>query len=172
MKKNLLSILILVLLLVNIALTAVMMINVTGTNQKTADLVTSIATVMNLELYEPGGGLTGDVALSDTETYDMEDFTVALALSEGDSTQHYIVFDLSLLQNTKDEDYETLGGSENLSAREKIIRSEVESVIGNYTIEDCQSDLSGISDEILEAIQNLYGSAFIYKIAFSSVAYG
>ena len=50
MKKNLLTIVILALLLVNIALTAVMMISVTTTNNKTANLVTTIATVMNLEL--------------------------------------------------------------------------------------------------------------------------
>ena len=37
MKKNLLSVLILVLMIVNIAMSAVMMISVTGTNQKTAD---------------------------------------------------------------------------------------------------------------------------------------
>lgn len=61
MKKNLLSILILVLLIVNIALTTVMMISVTGTNKKTAELVTSIATVLNLELYNPGGIPLADV---------------------------------------------------------------------------------------------------------------
>ena len=38
MKKNLLSILILVLLIVNIALTSVMMISVISTNKKTAAL--------------------------------------------------------------------------------------------------------------------------------------
>ena len=67
MKKNLLSILILVLLVVNIALTAVMMISVTGTNKKTADLITSIATVMNLELYEPGGDPVARFTLQDDE---------------------------------------------------------------------------------------------------------
>ena len=50
MKKNLLTVLILALLIVNIALTAVMMISVSGTNKKTAALVETIATVM--DLYE------------------------------------------------------------------------------------------------------------------------
>ena len=69
MKKNLLSVLILVLLIVNIALTSVMMISVTGTNKKTAELVTNIATVMNLELSVPGQEESA-VSLADTDTYD------------------------------------------------------------------------------------------------------
>ena len=54
MKKNLLSVLILVLMIVNIAMSAVMMISVTGTNQKTAALMDSIGTAMNLEWNGPG----------------------------------------------------------------------------------------------------------------------
>ena len=50
MKKNLLSVLILVLLVVNIILSVIMMASVVGTNKKTGELVTSIATVLKLEL--------------------------------------------------------------------------------------------------------------------------
>ena len=81
MKKNLLSVLILVLLLVNIALTTVMMISVTGTNKKTADLVTSIATVLNLELYKPGEESASEVSLTDTETYVMTEMMIPLSAS-------------------------------------------------------------------------------------------
>ena len=42
MKRNLLSVLILALLIVNVALTAVMMVSVTQTNKKTAALIDSI----------------------------------------------------------------------------------------------------------------------------------
>ena len=50
MKKNLLTILILALVIVNLTLTVITMISVTGTNKKTAALVDTIATVLNLEL--------------------------------------------------------------------------------------------------------------------------
>ena len=66
MKKNLLSVLILALLVVNIVLTTIMMLSITKTNSKTAELVTNIATVMNLELYGPGGTAEEQVALEDT----------------------------------------------------------------------------------------------------------
>ena len=58
MKKNLISIVILALLIVNIALTAIMMFSVTGTAKKTSALVDDIATAINLELT--GGGGSGE----------------------------------------------------------------------------------------------------------------
>ena len=45
MKRNLLSVLILALLVVNIVLTAVLMFSVVGTNNKVAALVTDIGTI-------------------------------------------------------------------------------------------------------------------------------
>ncbi len=181
MKKNLLSVLILALLIVNIVLTTIMMVSVTGTNAKTAELVTSIATVMNLELYEPGGTAASEVSLADTESYDMAELMIPLAAStvvNADGTtgtsakQSYIIFTLSLLQNTKHEDYKTLGGAENMATRDSLIKDVVNRVVGNHTLEECQTDFESIREEILKEIQQLFGSDFIYKIAISGVKYG
>ena len=50
MKKNLLSIIILALLVVNIVLSAIMMISVTSASKKTAALVSDISTIIGLEI--------------------------------------------------------------------------------------------------------------------------
>ena len=52
MKKNLVSIIILALLIVNIILTSVMLFSVTGTMKKTASLIDGIAMALSLELGE------------------------------------------------------------------------------------------------------------------------
>ena len=52
MKKNLLTIIILALLVVNVVLTGIMMFSVTGAMNKTSALVTDISTALNLELYK------------------------------------------------------------------------------------------------------------------------
>ena len=67
MKKNLMTVLILALLIVNIVLTSVMLISIVGTNKKTAQLVDNITTAMNLELTVPGAESAAHVSLSDTE---------------------------------------------------------------------------------------------------------
>ena len=69
MKKNLMTVLILALLVVNIVLTSVMLVSIVGTNKKTAQLVDNITTAMNLELTVPGDEETTNVALTDTEVY-------------------------------------------------------------------------------------------------------
>ena len=176
MKKNLLSILILVLLIVNIALTAVMMISVTGVNKKTAELVTNIATVLNLELYNPGGVPVADVPLSETDVYDIAGITVPLKMSVNEdgttsSKQNYFIFDLSLSQDMRHEDYKTYGGADNLATRVSLIQDKVAQVVGSHTLEECQSNLDGIRDEILQEIQNLFDSNFIFKIGFSNMKY-
>ena len=178
MKKNLLSVLILALLIVNIILSTVMMVSVVSTNSKTAKLVTSIATVLNLEYNEPGEEAVADVPLSQTDTYDMPELTVLLAPSadgeaEGETGgEHYIVFDMTLAMDTKHKDYKKLGNSETMAEYDMMIRSTAENVIASYTREECRSNLDEIKEEFLKEIQDLFQSDFIYKVAISNVKYG
>lgn len=179
MKRNLLSVLILVLLIVNIAMSAVMMMSVTGTNKKTAALMDSILAAMNLELSSPGS--PSDVPLADTETYNVGTMTIHLEYSEvvgEDGTvstsdkQMYIVFDIALLVNKTHEDYEQYGGDQ-MSQYDSMIKDAIEQVVSNYTEEECREDFSGaIRDEILAAIQNLFHSKVVYGISLSNVKYG
>lgn len=183
MKKNLLSLLILVLLIVNIAMTAVMMISVTGTNKKTAELITSIATALNLELYTPSGKPVADVPLSETEAYDIAEMMIPLSPSkvvnpDGTTTtsskRSYLIFTLTLQQNTKHKDYKKMGGTENLDSKKSLVTDAVTRVVGAHTMEECQTqeDLDSIREEILTEIQKLFGSDFIYKIGLSDIKYG
>ena len=64
MKKNLFSVIILVLLIVNIVLTSVMMLSVTSTNKKTADLVTKIAGALDIEIASKADGKEEQVSVS------------------------------------------------------------------------------------------------------------
>ena len=170
MKKNLLSVLILVLLIVNIALSAIVMTSVISTNQKTADLITSIATVMNLELYHPGGEAVADIPLSETATYDMTGtLTIPLTVEPG-GKQVYIQFNMSLFMNTKHEDYKTYG--ETIGDRQSAILDAVTSIVSSYTEAECHEDFDDIREEVLDAIQNLFKSDFIYKVGISNIKYG
>lgn len=177
MKKNLLSVLILALLIVNVVLTAIMMVSVIGTNKKTGDLVTSIATVMNLELYPPGSESEVNVPLSETATYSLADRLMIqlkpTVNEEGKSTgASMIVFYMSLSMNTEHKDYEKLGSTEKMSSLEIDIKNAVASVVQDYTEQECRDNLDGqIKAEILSAIQSLFQSDFIYRVSISDVIY-
>ena len=182
MKKNLLSIIILALLLVNIILTAVMMFNVTSTNQKVAGLVGNIATVMNLELTPPGEEGEPAISLADTEVYSIAgSMTMPLARetvtdSNGKTTtmQGYLICNISFSLNTKHADYKTYGSAEAMAGREELIKDVINSVVSKHTATEIQNDpgQEALKAEILRAVQDLYDSDFIYKVQINEVKYG
>ena len=164
-----LCVLILVLMIVNIAMSAVMMISVVGTNKKTAALMDSIAAVLNLELYGPGSA--ADVPMADVVVHDVGTLTIPLASDGTGGKQIYIIFDLSLQMNSKHEDYAELGAS--IGDRDSMIKDAVNRVVGTHTEAECRADLDeGIRDEILRALQDLFQSKFIFKINISGIKFG
>lgn len=176
MKKNLLSVLILALLVVNIVLSAIMMVSVLSTNGKTAELVSQVVLAMNLELYEPGSDMENAIPLSQTETYSMSGLMVQLKHNKDangkDIGADYIMFDISLSMDTKNKDYKTYGTAEKLASLEIEMRDAVESVIKQYTEQECQDSMdTQIKSEILRSIQNLFQSDFIYRVSISGVMY-
>lgn len=171
MKKNLLTVLILALIMVNIVLTTVMMFSVMSTNKKTAKLVNNIATVLNLEWTEPGEDPSENTAISlaDTAVYNITgSMTIPLAMDEN-GKQGYIVFDVSLSMNKKDKDYKKY--SETMAERESLVKDVITSVVTSHTQAECRNNFEGLKEEILEAIQNLFGSKFIFDVGLSGVKY-
>ena len=164
MKKNLMTVLILALLIVNIALTGVMLVSIVGTNKKTAQLVDNITTAMNLELTVPGAEGTTNVPLTDSMTIPLK--------SEAGAKQDYIMFDVSLSINKKSKDYKTYGSSETLSGYENLIKDAITATVSAHTEDECREDMEGLKEEILKSVQDLFQSDFIYKVAISGVKFG
>jgi len=172
MKRNLISILILALLIVNLVLTGIMMFTVVGTSQKTAALVNDIATAMSLDIAD---GTTTDevkaeVAIADIATYKFADQLTIVLKNSGDGKDHYFVTSVSFSMNTKNEDYEKYGAT--VSTQEDLLKSIIYNVISNYTLDDLRADNNAAaSKEILEQIQAMYDSDFIFKVNFIDFLY-
>ena len=170
MKKNLLSIIILSLLVVNIALTAIMMFSVMKTNEKTAAIVTDIADILALELEKETPEGEEAISLANTEVFSIEDkMTIPLKQEEGDSAVRYFVVKVSFSMNTQHADYEQY---KDLSTKQTLIQSEIISVIGSYTLSEAQLSQEAMCDEILRRVQAMYNSDFIYKVSFSDIQFG
>lgn len=169
MKKNLLTVLILALLIVNIVLTSVMMFSVMSTNRKTADLVTNIATAMNLELTIPGEEVTEVISLEDTKVYAVAEALTIPLKSEGEKTT-YMMFKIAFSMNMEHDDYGKYG--ETIGDRESLIEDTVRTVVMSHTEFECRNDIEGLKAEILKAVQNLFQSEFIYNVAINDVKFG
>lgn len=175
MKKSLLSIVILALLLVNIGLSVVMMISVTTTNSKTAAMITTIMTVMNLEITDgTEDSAVTQISLADTEIFDIADqFTIALqpeTTADGKVKTPYMVCHISLQINKNHEDYKEMQPL--VAGSESLIKDAIRKIISSKTEAECRSNEEGLKAEILKAIQDLFGSDFIYAIAISDTQFG
>lgn len=174
MKKNLLSVIILALLIVNIVLTSIMMFSVTGASKKTSALVNDIASVLSLELENNStaaeGTETVEIPMENVEVFDISgELTIPCKQGE-DGSDHYCITNVSLSLNTKDKGYKKYGGEE-LTARESLIKSEIFEVFRDHTIDEVREDIDSIGAEILNRIQTMFDSEFIFKVSFSNTLY-
>ena len=170
MKKNLISVIILALLIVNIALTSVMLFSVTSTNKATADMVMRITGAMDMELSSADGtAFTPVVPIENIASYDIADTMTIRLKQDEDGAEHYIMIAVTLSMDKEHEDYKEYG--ESLTDRESLIKSEIINVIGQYTMAEAQADEAGMKQAILERIQNMFGSDFVFRVDFRDVKY-
>ena len=172
MKKNLLSIVILALLIVNIVLTSIMMFSVVGTNKKTASVVGNIASVLQLETTKPKTEEgEEEVSLENTKLYDIEDQLIIPLKNSEDGITHYAAIHVSLSMNMLHEDYAKYG--ETIAEKKSLIKGEINGVIGGYTLEEIQQQagIDSAKAEILKRIQGIFDSDFIYNVTISDVVF-
>ncbi len=165
MKRNLLSIIILALLVVNIVLSAIMMVSVASASRKTASLVADISSIIDLEINGlPKSDISTAVSQADTAFYNIsEELTIPLKTGE-DGKAHYAVGNVSFSMNTKHEDYATYG--ETMVDREALLKDIVFTVLAEYTIDEARVSSTQIKAEILSRVQERF-SDFIYEVSYN-----
>ena len=168
MKKNLMTVIILALVLVNLVLTAILAFTIIPQTRKSNQLIDKIASAIDLELEDGSSKDTAAVPVEDIEVYDIEaSFTVNLSPS-GDGKDHVAVFYIGLSLNTKSDGYKIIG-TEGLKAKETLIKNDINTIVSGYTMEQFREDEQSVKDAILEDLQEMFGSDFIVGVSFSSV---
>ncbi len=178
MKKNLATVILLALTVVNLAMNCIIVFTLVPANQKVNTLITQIAGAIDLELSDEtaanyDSSSPGNVSLEDIDTYTIEDdLTINLAKGEGDSDDHVAVISVAINQNMKSEAYEQYGGSDNMAARESNIKSTIVAVVGSFTYDEMMSDKTAAPKACAEALNELFGSTdFIVSVDFPSAIY-
>lgn len=170
MKKNLISIIVLGLVVANLVVSVLTLMTVNTASGKVTSLITDISSVLSLELTDDTVQLeTAGLTPDQIAVYKVpEEMTIAFKMSEGDTTQHYCVVQVSLSMDKTNEDYAKYGTEKAMAEKETLIRGIINDVISNYTLEEVQVDQQMVKDEILLQIQQMYGSKFIYQVNFTS----
>ena len=106
--------------------------------------------------------------MSDVVTYDIADLTIPLESTDGDTANHVAVITVTFSMNSKDKDYKAYG---DLSTRESLIKGEINDVVSSYTLEDIKVSSSEVEQQILERVQKMFDSKFIFNVTLSSALY-
>lgn len=169
MRKNLISVIILALCLVNLVLNALMVFVFVPSIKKTDNLVTEIAAILNLELErnEEGDGKP-NVSIADAATYNLTDNTTIPLKNDGSGTTHYAVLGISISMDSSSKDYETVNTK--LGETESWVVDVTRSVVQDYTYAEIQDAeiQSIIKKEIVNGLNEKYQTDIIYDINFST----
>lgn len=169
MKKNIFSVIIAALTVINVVLTAIMFFVMLPTFQKTNKLITQVASVLNLELEDENEGAE-DYSLEDLEAFQVafeEQQTLNLADGE-DGKLHYAMLDgYTLSLNKKSKDYKEL--SKTIKANETKFTDIIRSVIQSHSVDDISEDI--VKKESLEQIQELLDSKIVVEVSLTNLMY-
>ena len=164
MKKNLLTVIILALCVVNLILNVLLVFVCMPSAKKTNNLISEIASVLNLELE--GDEETPAVALENMATYSVDAQVVNLK-DDGSGESHYVQVGLTLEMDKSSKDYDSLNTV--LTESGGAVFDEARNVIQNYTYAEVSDEKTqeDIKKKILENVQKKYATQCIYNVSFS-----
>ena len=131
MKKNLMSVIILAICIVNLVLNALMVFVLVPSTKKTDNLITEIAAVLHLELEKNDDGTTAGPDLKNVQNYNLTDNTTVNLKNDGTGTNHYAVIGISISMDGSSKDYEELNTK--LGETESWVFDVTRSVVQEYT---------------------------------------
>lgn len=167
MKKNILTVIILAIVLINTVLTGVLIFTIVPTANKTNTLVSKVASIVDLELESPDN--KNNVGVEDIKTYPFpEELTVNLKSING--KESYAKVNVSLSMNIKHKDYGKLQGSieENIVVLQEFVQDE----FAKYTKDEILNSKEKIKQDILKKIKEYTKSDFIIRVNFGKLLIG
>ena len=170
MKKNLMSVIILALLVVNLVLTGVLMFTIYPQTKAANQLITSVCNAIQLDLNSGAATGLANLPIEQIATYEVnagEVMTINLKKGE-DKKEHWAVIKVSISVNNKSDAYveEELN---RLSSKESIVKETITDVVRQYTKEEFDEDTNAVKKEILKRLQNSFGADYVVGVAFPEI---
>lgn len=166
MKKNILTIIIMAIALVNTVLTALLIFTIVPSANRTNKLVDKVAAIVDLELESVKE--EDQLSVADITGFEIDE-KLTINLVSTDDELHYAQLKVSLSMNSKDKDFEALNPKvqENVNAIKEIVTD----VFSKYTLEQAQKkeNKDAIKKEVLTQIQDYFHSDFIIAVSFGNL---
>ena len=168
MKKGLLNLILLVLVITNVALTAILVFAIVSAMNATSDLVNKVAQAIDLE-KELKDQASDTISIDQTESFTFTDkFSIELKAS-ADGSRNFAQFQIILTLDKEDENYKKY--KDQLKDKEQVMRSVISNVVAGHTAEElAQSNIPNVSLEVRKALRDMFNETeFIYSVNFSEI---
>ena len=168
MKKGLINLILLVLMVTNVALTAILVFAVVPAMNSTTELVGKVAQAIDLE-KELKDQKNETISIDKTDTYTFSEKMPILLKTSDNGDQNFAQVQVTLTLNKDDEAYSKY--KDKLSENENLMMIEVNRVLSGYTAEQLSDP--EIKEQatlaIRDALRDMFNETeFIYSVGFSS----
>ena len=163
MKKNILTIIVMAVSIVNLVLGIVLVFSIVPASNKTAALVDKVASVIDLNIDDPNSeeqDYTIDDLVAYTKTYDSA-VNINLKKDAGDSNHYAQLAGFTISFNSKADDYKKV--SESIQTNDIYVDDIVKETLGSYTATTL--DLVKVRSEIVKKIQEKYNTKAVVEIS-------
>lgn len=170
MKKNITTIIILALVVLNVVLTSLMVFVMMPAFSKMNNVLTEVAAIINLE-KEPTKEEDGNnqVAIGDLSVFSLDKSLQINLKSEG-SKLHYAAIDsISISMNTKAQDYKVI--SENMESNSVRFAEIVTNCLAAYTLEEANAKRNDIKKEVLDAANEAFQTTCFVEVSFGNLRF-
>lgn len=170
MKRNMLTIVILALSIVNLVLTALIVFSVVPNVNKTNNLIDQVAKIINLDL-EAQNGNEKIITSDDLENYALEEEVIINLKKDTDSSKerYAVVSKISITLYNGVSDYDKV--KKNIDESTDSIYDTIRKGFNNYTIEEAKVNEDEIKANIIQMLNEKYGENVVQSIAFGSLIY-
>ncbi|WP_310604353.1 flagellar basal body-associated FliL family protein [Anaerosporobacter sp.] len=170
MKKNILTIVIMALAIVNLVLTAVIMFSVVPNVNKTNNLIDQVAEIINLDL-EAQNGNQKIITADDLENYDLTQEQVINLKKDADSTKerYAVINNISISLYKGVDEYAKVKTT--IEASTSYIYDVIRQAFSAYTKEDAKNNEEVIKANIIQKLNEKFGDKVVQDIAFGNLVY-
>lgn len=170
MKRNMLTVIIMALVIVNLVLSAIIVFSVVPNVNRTNNLIDEVSQIINLDL-EAQNGNEKIITSDDLEHLNLEEELIINLKKDTDSSkERYAVvskISLSLYKGTNDYDKVKKNIDDTTSTIYDIIRKGFSS----YTKDEAKASEVEIKENIIKMLNEKYGDKVVQDIAFGSLVY-
>ncbi|MCI8409237.1 MAG: hypothetical protein HFJ09_08225 [Lachnospiraceae bacterium] len=173
MKKNILTIIIMALTVINVILTAVVLFSAVPAMNRTNNLIKKVTEVVDLELESDEQSDNNAVSITDRENHQFTSsagtLTINLLNSEG-GKEHWAQLDsVYVTVNKAGEDYKNL--VKNLEGKQSDVLTIVSDVIGGMDYETVSTKKDEMRIEIVKKLQEHFETESIIDVSFDNLRF-